>query len=395
MISRVSATIIALVVVATVTSCGQKPAAAPVLPSPIPSPSPIPKPVALGPVKGLSDNPAFQWWRWPGGAQPDSWWGANQTPVTLGEQTGLMQELGVKIFRVELVWAFVEPTMPGGSAYDSQLARDPDWSGYQWQRWDMIVDTATEAGLQLLPVVYYTPTWAGGVRLTINGGPNAPPTSAQFYGDFMHALVLRYSDRIHYWELGNEPDFGPRSWNGTLKQYVDLMLRPGYQGVKEVDPSAKVLLGGLAVDTHMTSMYAAGAAGAFDIASFHAYYAAASGDSTALDHVRAAMNENGDNAKPIWLTEFGMATRAAALPPPSNQPNDAGEQAQAQLIHDVYGGLKAQAIFFYELHDTAVYGAGGPIKFVYWGLVSHDFTYRKAGLDAYASAASGDLPQPA
>src|SRR5215471_14158159 len=61
---------------------------------------PATTPVAFGsPVKGMTDNPAYQWWRWPNHPQPDSWWGDTQTAQTLGVQISLMQELGVKLFR--------------------------------------------------------------------------------------------------------------------------------------------------------------------------------------------------------------------------------------------------------------------------------------------------------
>jgi hypothetical protein len=303
-----------------------------------------------------------------------------------------MQELGVKIFRVELVWAFVEPTMPGGTEYDHALAQDPNWPGYQWGTWDTIVDAALGAGLQVLPVVYYTPGWAAGSSVTLNGGPNLPPQSPEYYGDFIRAAVARYHDRIHYWELGNEPDFGDRSFKGSLSQYVALMLEPGYLAAKEVDPHAKILLGGLAVDTHMTAMYAAGAEPYFDIASFHAYYTAGAGDSTALDHVRAAMRQNGDAAKPIWLTEFGIPTRDPATATIASKESATGEPNQAKLITDVYANLNVQAIFFYELRDAVVYGGKGPLKWVYWGLLTHDLAHRKLGFDAYKAVPSPNLP---
>jgi hypothetical protein len=369
-------------------ACGDTPGnTTAVIPAPTP-PSPRPTaPLPSAPLKGLSDNPAFQWWRWPGGAQPDSWWGEGQNAESLRAQTDLMRELGVRMFRVELVWAFVEPQRPGTATYDSELARDSNWIGYHWARWDMIVDAATAAGLELVPQVYYTPQWAGGVPFSLNGGPNQPPTSQQYYGDFLYAAASRYKERIHFWELWNEPDYGPRAWNGTLNQYVGLILKPGYEGVKAADPSAKVLLGGLAGDTHLKSMYDAGAGPYFDIVSFHAYYAAAAGDSTALDHIRAAMRANNDAAKPVWLTEFGMETRLADTAAAPSHESPAAEAAQARLIHDVYAGLKADAIFLYELHDTAVYGPAGPIKYVYWGLVSRDWSRSKPGLDAFRDAA--------
>lgn len=351
-------------------------------------------PTGNGPAKGLTDNPAYQWWQWPNNPQPDSWWGTSQTEATLGQQIDLMSQLGVQLFRVELVWSFVAPQQPGGTAYSSAMARDPNWSGYHWDRWDLIVRLATAAGMQVVPMVVYTPDWASGIHTTTSGGgPNDPPLSAQYYADFMTAVTTRYKDRIHYWELWNEPDYAPHTWNGTFTQWVQLVLKPGYQAVKAVDPTARVVLGGLAGDTNLGAVYEAGGGPYFDIASFHAYYPIAVADSTAWDHIRSALATNGQSQKPIWLTEFGQPTQAPGAPgaTPSAQSATA-EQAQANLIKGVYGGLKVQAIFFYQLHDTAVYNSSGQIvKLVYWGLVTHDFSHRKAGFQAYASVPEGAL----
>jgi hypothetical protein len=365
------------------------------LPSPESIPTPTPhKVMAPAPIKGLTDNPAYQWWRRPNAAQPDSWWGDGQDKQSLLAQTALMNDLGVQLLRVELPWIFIAPEMPGGSTYDSTLARDPNWSGYHWQHWDLIVDVAQASGIQLVPQVYFAPGWATGMAPTVNGGPSRPPLSDAYYGDFMHALVTRYHARVHYWEIGNEPDVSPNSWTGSLKAYVDLMLKPGYEAVKEVDPTAQVVMGGLALSVRMTAIYAAGAGPYFDIANFHAYYEAPSGDSTAMDFVRNAMHANGDDSKPVWMTEFGIATHApAGGSGPADPISQSSEDKQAALVKGVYAGLKVQAIFFYQLHDTAVYDARGQvIKMVYWGLVNHDLTRRKAGYDAYRLAVGGDLP---
>ena len=60
----------------------------------------------------------------------------------------------------------------------------------------------------------------------------------------MFHLVNRYKDRIHTWELWNEPD-NRDYWTGTPGQYAAL-LREGAAAVRAADPSAKVVLGGLA-----------------------------------------------------------------------------------------------------------------------------------------------------
>jgi hypothetical protein len=339
--------------------------------------------VTNAPIKGMTDNPAYQWWRWPNTPQPDSWWGDDQDAQTLGKQVSLMQQLGVKLFRIELPWPFVAPDRPGGASYDSAAARDPNWSGYQWDRMDLIVRLASLGGLQLVVQVVYSPDWASGIKATTSGGPNSPPQSAQYFGDFLFAAATRYKGEIHYWEMWNEPDYADHTWKGTLQQYVNLVLQPGYEAVKKVDPTAKVLLGGLQGDTNMTKMYAAGAEPYFDIGNFHAYFPASGGIAAAMDHVRGAMNQNGDRAKPLWLTEFGYAAQDAT-----------SEASQARLIHDVYNGLTSlQAILFYQLHDTSVYGTGGSVdKQVYWGIVSSDFSRQKPGFAAYQQAVGGSLP---
>jgi hypothetical protein len=340
-------------------------------------------PLVKGPIKGMTDNPAYQWWRWPNHPQPDSWWGTDQDAQTLGTQISLMQQLGVKLFRVELPWPFVAPSEPGGASYDSAMARDPNWSGYQWDRMDLIVRLATLGGLQLVVQAVYSPDWASGVTATINGGPNNPPQSAQYFGDFMFAAATRYKGQIHYWEMWNEPDYPAHTWNGTLQQYVNLVLQPGYEAVKKVDATAKVLLGGLQSDPNMAKMYAAGAEPYFDIGNFHAYLPAAGGVAATMDHVRAAMNQNGDKTKPLWMTEFGYET-----------PDSKSETNQARLIHDVYNGLTSlQAILFYQLHDTSVYDADGSVvKQVHWGVVSQDFSRQKPGFAAFQQAVGGSLP---
>ena len=362
------------------------------------SPSPG-KPVANAPMKGLTDNPAYQWWRWPNHPQPDSFWGDQQTEQSLGAQIQLMQELGVKMFRVELVWSFVAPQEPGGATYNSATARDPNWSGYHWGRWDMIVRLATAAGMQVVPMVVYTPDWASGVHTTTTGGgPSDPPLDARYYADFVTAAATRYKGQIHYWELWNEPDFATHTWNGTLSQWVSLILKPGYLAVKAVDPAAKVVMGGLAGDTNLGAVYQAGGGPYFDIVSFHAYYPVAVADSTAWDHIRNALVTNGDTKKPIWLTELGRPTQtsgAPGAPAPTPDAQAPAEQAQASLIKGVYSGLKIQAIFFYPLHDTAVYNSAGQIvKLVYWGLVTRDLSRLKPGFQAYADVPQGAIQPP-
>jgi len=83
----------------------------------------------------------------------------------------------------------------------------------------------------LQPVIVYTPAWAG-------EDANSPPPAAAF-SKFAGTLARRYRGRIRYYELWNEPDLS-RYWAGTVQQYVQRVLRPGYRAIKHADPRVRV-----------------------------------------------------------------------------------------------------------------------------------------------------------
>jgi hypothetical protein len=337
------------------------------------------------PLKGLTDNPAYQWWRDPAILQPDSWWGATQNEATLSEQARLMAELGVKLFRVELPWRAIAPERPGGASYDSAAARDPAWPGYRWERLDLIVRLAEAAGLLLVPQVVFAPEWSTGVPVTKQSGAAAPPGAPEHVADMLTALVSRYRGRVRCWELWNEPDH-PHSWSESLRRYVELVLRPGAEAIRAADADSTVLMGGLAGQHNLEAIYAAGGASSFDVVNFHIYPTRPGVGQVlrALRRARATMRAWGDAAKPIWITECGIATTPPN--PPSSFGGVTDEAGQARFIRALYRTVDAEAICFYQLRDTIIFGASGqPIKRVYWGLLSRNLQRRKAGFAAFCS----------
>src|SRR5579859_2626170 len=99
------------------------------------------------PMKGLSDNPAYQWWRDPRIVQPDSWWGIATAAGGLDLPAALLHELGVDLFRFEIPWRELAPLRPGRPAYDRRAASDPEWTGYRWARLDAIIAALVEVGV--------------------------------------------------------------------------------------------------------------------------------------------------------------------------------------------------------------------------------------------------------
>jgi hypothetical protein len=81
------------------------------------------------------------------------------------------------------------------------------------------------------------------------------------------AIINRYKSMVQYWEIFNEPNYGIAAT--TYVSYV----KAGYQTIKALQPTAKVIAGVVAhVDTsYFQSMLNAGAGPFMDIFTFHPY----------------------------------------------------------------------------------------------------------------------------
>jgi hypothetical protein len=338
------------------------------------------------PLKGLADNPAFQWWRDPMLIQPDSWWALVQSQQLVDARLDLMNELGAQAFRFDVPWREVAASVPGAGEYDSATAANPAWLGYRWARLDAIVDALDDAGIMPVPVVCFAPVWAAARDIE---SPASPPERPEYFADFMTALGLRYRGRVHHWELWNEPDH-PHSWAGTMEEFVRLVLAPGARALRATAPECSVVLGGLADHRNLKTLHRLGAATHYDIASFHAYPPDATVRRVrgAVNEVRAVLRREGAGNRQVWVTECGLAT--APPSPPSSFGGYTDEAGQARFVEALYSTVGADAIFFYQLSDTGIYNSAGEgIKQVHWGLFVDGEGRRKPGFDAFRRAAAG------
>ena len=80
-----------------------------------------------------------------------------ESPGALDRPVGLLEELGVELFRFEIPWRELAPRRPGLTAYDGAAASDAEWAGYRWARLDTIVDALGEAGIAPVPVLARAP----------------------------------------------------------------------------------------------------------------------------------------------------------------------------------------------------------------------------------------------
>src|SRR5271157_3773355 len=99
---------------------------------------------------------------------------------------------------------------------------------FHWDYYDQLLDCARRNGITVYAIVGY---WTGWTKPYTAEG-------IEDYVRFVRALVGHYKDRIHQWEIWNEPNIF--FWQGPKEMYAELLAR-SYRAIKEVDPQAQVL----------------------------------------------------------------------------------------------------------------------------------------------------------
>jgi hypothetical protein len=173
---------------------------------------------------------------------------------------------------------------------------------------------------------------------------NYPPKDPEAFVDYAADLARRYP-QIQSWEVWNEPNTS-FFWRPAVdvEAYTNL-LKKTYQVLKGVNPTAKVVLGGLSpgnsagradaasAPDFLGQIYERGCGAFFDAVTYHAY-----GDgppeswlANTLLELRKVMDSHGDISKPIWITEIGFYTFGSG---------SVTEQSQAEYLHQARTVLK-------------------------------------------------------
>jgi hypothetical protein len=277
----------------------------------------------------------------------------------------LVQDLGVKLLRLEFPWALLEP----------------ERGVFDWSRADYIVNSAREHGIQLHPVLVHTPAWAAG---DLRPAASAPPAAADFSA-FVTAVVSRYRGRVSYWELWNEPD-DTKYFNASENVYVTRILTPGGRAVHAANPDARVIAGGPANPNvnWIRFLYSYGARGSFDIMAFHDY---TGGPQILRDAstVKATLTAEGNSDMPIWLGEYGA------------QENTRHDSNQSELMNAVLTGQgPLAAAEWYSLRDDDAMDCcpAKPLVVAYWGVLQRHSLTQKAGYTTMRSSVPAKLDNP-
>lgn len=212
---------------------------------------------------------------------------------------------------------------------------------FYWEVPDAALRAAEFYGVDVMARLDQPPDWAlDDASLT--------PWDLDAYANFSRQVAQRYGGRLAGLILWNEPNLS-LEWGGQQPDpaaYAEL-LRAAYPAVKEVAPDLPVSMAGLAStvgggDNAMSDLaflqgvYDAGGGAYFDALAAHPYGfgqlpqqapAAERLNFRRIELLRAAMEANGDAAKPVWITEMGWRTRA---PDPAEQWQVVTPQQQAE-----------------------------------------------------------------
>ncbi|MCP3912421.1 MAG: glycoside hydrolase family 5 protein [Actinomycetia bacterium] len=229
------------------------------------------------------------------------------SPAELEADLDAMADLGARWIRIDIDWSRIEDTE----------------GAYDWSTTDTLITAARDHDLEVLALLTYTPAWARPRGTT----DKHPPSDADDFARFAGGAVARYGPLgVSTWEVWNEPN-SEQFWSvGPDPEGYGQLLVAASGAIRSADPSATVITGGLApaddIDgvelspqTYLSRLYEVVPREAFDAVAIHPYsYPAFPSDSqgwntfAALPSLRRILVANGDEAKRIWLTEYGAPT---------------------------------------------------------------------------------------
>ena len=257
-----------------------------------------------------------------------------------------MAEAGIRWARLPLSWKLIEPanTTP---------------KQFHWSVYDDWLELLSTAGIRPMPFFARNPSWAGTLPASYIDQCDGAEQRA-----FVAAVVARYSRppyNVSHWEIYNEPDNGDLYlaergwgiWGYEGPGYAD-QLASLYPMVKGTDPSAQVLLGGVAHDffveeggsfvrSFVTDVLTAGGGAYFDLMNFHYYGSDLLGRVQYFKDMLAGFGLD----KPLVCTEVGKRLIDPAL-------EDEGELYARYLPQAMMRGLAGglPVVDWFALADT-------------------------------------------
>lgn len=230
------------------------------------------------------------------------------------ESLALVRHMGAGTIVEFFPWAYLEPQR----------------GQYDWRQADRIIRHARDQGVRVIARLGLVPAWAREPE------PGQPPTTLNTLPDaafadfaaFAAAFAARYQNTIAHFIVWNEPNLA-FEWG---YQPVDplryaRLLAVTAPAIRAAHPGAIILGGALAPTLeppgsphgwddrlYLAALYEAGAADHFDALAVHTYGFTAPADAAPeaaalnfrrVEVLRAVMEQYGDSATPVYITESG------------------------------------------------------------------------------------------
>jgi hypothetical protein len=252
------------------------------------------------------------------GSVPASFWGVNPVAVPTDSQVQQIAAGGVGSIRVPLTWSAIQPT----------AGVKPDWAGF-----DALVEAPLRHRLQVLPVIWGSPSWV--TRKT----HDLPVAHLATWNLFLREAVTRYGpggsfwtehsavsadplpyEPIRLWQIWNEPNYFFFANPVSPAAYAKL-LASSHATIAAVDPGARLLLGGMFATPRQKAPRAYSAASfldqlyrrpgvksSFDGVALHPYARDTSSLVESIDELRRTMLAHGEAGTGLWITEIGWGS---------------------------------------------------------------------------------------
>jgi hypothetical protein len=290
-------------------------------------------------------------------------------------------ELGVGWDRILFYWNEIQPTGPG------------DWNPlHVREEW---LNEANANGRQILGLLKNTPAWAtdGEVASGVPRGLYLPVNDpGNLWASYVRLVAQKYAPfGVHNWIIWNEPDIAPNVYGhefaGSTEDYYQ-MVKVAYQVMKQVDPQARIHIGGMThwhdpqylrrfLQVVVADPEAAANNYFFDALTYHIYFRPET-ISSIVGNGFAIQQQMGINPmKEIWVNETNARPSMDPGWPVQVQEFNIDLEQQAWYVPQAmalgfYAG--ASHMGFYKLVDVNMNPGDES-----WGLIRpHDFSKRPA-----------------
>ena len=277
-------------------------------------------------------------------AAPETFFGVVPQGPLSEEEFERMGEGRVGTLRVALPWTNIDPT--------------PE-EDYDFSSTDGTVLGAARNGIQVLPLLYGTPTWDAQEldgHDCVDDCPTHAPVSEealQAWQEFVTAAINRYGPEgtlweenpdvepvpIHSWQIWNEQNsstfWKPRPDQAAYAELVDAAEK----AIHAEDEHASVVLGGMfgtppdgeTAWSFLRQLYEIeGPEGSFDAVAAHPYAAHMEKVRSQVELIRDEVERADDTDAALWITEIGWASSGPDVP------LNRGPEGQAEELESAF-----------------------------------------------------------